>query len=102
MSSILAKNYPSNPNCDIWLQSYLKEKGGLESLNVFDLIKRNSHFTPQHSGHMGKALPSLSVLVVKPDKDVKPNHAPIVVLRTYEDRYYTSLLYGHKMVTSLF
>ena len=69
----------------------MEEKGGLEKLEVFDRINKKTYLALRRSGKIGKALPSMCVLVVKPDKDGNPCRAKsrIVVLGNYEDRYYT-------------
>jgi hypothetical protein len=60
----------------------MEEKGGLESLNVYEKISR--------SGRIGKALPSMCVLVIKHDKDGRPLRAKsrIVVLGNFKDQIY--------------
>ena len=83
--------HPSNPDREVWLKSYLEEKGGLENLQVFDRINKKTYLTLRRSGKIGKALPSMCVLVLKSDKHGNPSRAKsrIVVLGNYEDRYYT-------------
>eukprot|EP00804_Cyclotella_cryptica_P026709 CCRYP_007942-RA/>CCRYP_007942-RA protein AED:0.35 eAED:0.34 QI:0/0/0/0.66/0.5/0.33/3/0/1904 len=82
--------HPSNPDRDIWLRSYNEEKGGLESMQVFERINKKQYLLLKCSGRIGKALPSMCVLVVKTDKNGKPNRAKsrIVVLGNFEDRIY--------------
>eukprot|EP00804_Cyclotella_cryptica_P022088 CCRYP_011573-RA/>CCRYP_011573-RA protein AED:0.27 eAED:0.27 QI:0/-1/0/1/-1/1/1/0/654 len=82
--------HPSNPDRDTWLQSYNEEKGGLQSMNVFERINKKQYLALKRSGRIGKALPSMCVLVVKTDKDGKPTRAKscIVVLGNFEDRIY--------------
>jgi hypothetical protein len=65
-------------------------KRGLESLDVFDRINKNTYLELRCSGRIGKALPSTCVLVIKHDKDSNPVRAKprIVVLGNYEDRVY--------------
>ncbi|KAL7475450.1 hypothetical protein ACHAW6_001357, partial [Cyclotella cf. meneghiniana] len=60
---------------------------GLESLNNFERIDKKTYLALKRSGHVGSALPSMCVLVVKPDKDGKPHCAKskIVVLDNNED-----------------
>ena len=89
--SLLKALHPSNPDRDIWLQSYTEEKGGLEMLNVYEKINKKTYLALKRSGRIGKALPSMCVLVIKPDKDGKPHRAKsrIVVLGNHEDRYYS-------------
>eukprot|EP00804_Cyclotella_cryptica_P030485 CCRYP_008549-RA/>CCRYP_008549-RA protein AED:0.36 eAED:0.17 QI:0/0/0/0.8/1/1/5/0/922 len=82
--------HPTNPDRDAWLRSYNEEKGGLESMDVFERINKKQYLILKCSGRIGKALPSMCVLVVKTDKDGKPNRAKscIVVLGNFEDRIY--------------
>eukprot|EP00804_Cyclotella_cryptica_P016077 CCRYP_004202-RA/>CCRYP_004202-RA protein AED:0.18 eAED:-0.12 QI:0/0/0/1/0.5/0.33/3/0/1917 len=88
--SLVKALHPSNPDRDIWLRSYQEEKGGLESMQVFERINKKQYLLLKRSGRIGKALPSMCVLVVKTDKDGKPNRAKsrIVVLGNFEDRIY--------------
>eukprot|EP00956_Cyclotella_meneghiniana_P035945 scaffold119809_cov102-Cyclotella_meneghiniana.AAC.2 len=82
--------HPSNPDREVWLASYMEEKGGLESLNVYEKINKKTYLALHRSGRIGKALPSMCVLVVKHDKDGNPVRAKsrIVVLGNHEDRVY--------------
>ena len=82
--------HPSNPDRHVWLDSYNEEKGGLESLGVYERISKKQYLSLRRKGLVPKCLPSMCVLVVKTDKDGKPNRAKsrIVVLGNYEDRYY--------------
>eukprot|EP00956_Cyclotella_meneghiniana_P012602 scaffold17913_cov36-Cyclotella_meneghiniana.AAC.1 len=83
--------HPSNPDRHVWLDSYKEEKGGLEQLEVFERINKKQYLHLKRTGRIGKALPSMCVLVIKPDKDGNPVRAKsrIVVLGNFEDRYYT-------------
>eukprot|EP00956_Cyclotella_meneghiniana_P020999 scaffold37679_cov76-Cyclotella_meneghiniana.AAC.13 len=82
--------HPSNPDREVWLASYMEEKGGLESLNVYEKINKKTYLALRRSGRIGKALPSMCVLVIKHDKDGNPVRAKsrIVVLGNHEDRIY--------------
>eukprot|EP00956_Cyclotella_meneghiniana_P038057 scaffold148302_cov51-Cyclotella_meneghiniana.AAC.2 len=82
--------HPSNPDRDTWLASYMEEKGGLESLEVYEKINKKTYLSLRRSGRIGKALPSMCVLVIKHDKDGNPVRAKsrIVVLGNHEDRIY--------------
>ena len=59
-------------------------------MNVVERINKKQYLALRQSGKIPKALPSMSVLVVKPNKDGKPNRAKvrIVVLGNFEDRPY--------------
>eukprot|EP00956_Cyclotella_meneghiniana_P030923 scaffold79637_cov24-Cyclotella_meneghiniana.AAC.1 len=83
--------HPSNPDRHVWLESYKEEKGGLERLDVYERINKKQYLHLKRTGRIGKALPSMCVLVIKPDKDGNPVRAKsrIVVLGNFEDRYYT-------------
>jgi hypothetical protein len=89
--SLLKALHPSNPDRHVWLDSYNEEKKGLERLEVFERINKRQYLQLKRSGRIGKALPSMCVLVIKPDKDGNPVRAKsrIVVLGNFEDRYYT-------------
>jgi hypothetical protein len=89
--SLVKALHPSNPDRQVWLDSYDEEKGGLESLDVFERINKKTYLALKRSGQVGSALPSMYVLVVKPDKDGKPHRAKsrIVVLGNHEDRYWS-------------
>eukprot|EP00804_Cyclotella_cryptica_P021434 CCRYP_005776-RA/>CCRYP_005776-RA protein AED:0.13 eAED:0.00 QI:0/0/0/1/1/1/5/0/1584 len=89
--SLLKALHPSNPDRHIWLASYKEEKGGLERLDVFEQINKKQYLHLKRSCRIDKALPSMCVLVIKPDKDGNPVRAKscIVVLGNFEDRYYT-------------
>lgn len=88
--SLVKALHPSNPDRHIWLESYKEEKRGLESLDVYEKISKKKYLQLRRSGRIGKALPSMCVLVVKHDKDGNPVHATsrIVVLGNYEHRVY--------------
>eukprot|EP00804_Cyclotella_cryptica_P002399 CCRYP_004096-RA/>CCRYP_004096-RA protein AED:0.22 eAED:0.22 QI:0/0/0/1/0/0/3/0/917 len=66
-----------------------KRKG--ERLDVFERITKKQYLLLKRSGCIGKALPSMCVLVIKPDKDGYPVRAKsrIVVLGNFEDHYYS-------------
>ena len=83
--------HPDNPDRDVWLASYHEEKGGLEQFDVFQRINKKTYLQLRRSGKIGKALPSMCVLVIKPDKDGNPLCAKsrIVVLGNHEDTYYS-------------
>jgi hypothetical protein len=83
--------HPSSPDRHIWLQSYEEEKEGLEKLDVFERITKKQYLQLKCTGRIGKALPSMCALVVKPDKEGNPLRAKSreVVLGNFEDCYYT-------------
>jgi hypothetical protein len=57
--------YPSNSNHHTWLKSYQEEKGGLEQLQVFERITKKQYLQLKQTGPIGKALPSMCVLIIK-------------------------------------
>jgi len=83
--------HPSNPDRQVWLDSYKEEKGGLQDLEVFERINKKTYLSLRRKGLIPKALPSMCVLVVKHDKDGKPDRAKsrIVVLGNFEERMYS-------------
>ena len=80
----------SNPELQVWLDSYNKEKQGIIYHEVYGKISKIQYLTLKRSGNIPKAIPSLCVLVVKNDKDGKPLCAKshIVVLGNFEDQIY--------------
>ena len=87
--SLLKVIHPSNPDREIWLNSYAEEKGGLEKHEVFQRISKKQYLALKQQGVIPGDLPSMCVLKIKPDKDGQPNCAKacIVVLGNQEDRY---------------
>lgn len=83
--------HPNNPDRDVWLKSYQEEAQGLLDHNVYERISKKDYLALRRSGVIPKAIPSMCVLVVKPDKDGKPHRAKsrIVVLGNHEDRLYS-------------
>ena len=88
--SLLKALHSSNLDRDVWLKSYEEEKGGLKSYNVYETISKKQYLQLRRQGRIGKALPSMCVLVIKHNKDGNPVHAKsrIVVLGNFEDRVY--------------
>ena len=60
---------PSNPDRDIWLQSYNEEKDGLIANDTYERISKKRYLALRRANVIPKAIPSMCVLVVKPDKD---------------------------------
>lgn len=60
-------------------------------MEVYQTINKKAYLQLKCSGKIGKALPSMCVLVIKPDNDGKPHRAKsrIVVLGNHEDRYWS-------------
>jgi hypothetical protein len=58
---------------------------------VYQTINKKTYLQLKRSGKIGKALPLMCVLVIKPNKDGSPHRAKsrIVVLGNHEDRYWS-------------
>ena len=61
--------HPSNPDRHIWLASYDEEKQGLIDHNVYQRISKKEYLALRRAGRIPKAIPSMCVLVIKPDKE---------------------------------
>jgi hypothetical protein len=85
--SLLQALATSHPDHDIWLQSYYKEKSGIESLVTFCRISLGEYPALREKG-ASKAIPTMCVLNIKKDKTVMPLRAKlhIIVLENQEDR----------------
>ena len=83
--------HPTNPDRHIWLESYREEAQGLLDHEVYEPISKKDYLALRRSGAIPKAIPSMCVLVVKPDKNGNPHRAKsrIVVLGNHEDRIYS-------------
>ena len=59
-------------------------------MDVYERINKKTYLHLRRTGVIPKALPSMCVLVVKTNKDDKPDRSKsrIVVLGNYEDRIY--------------
>ena len=79
--------HPSNPDRHVWLASYQEESQGLMDHDVYERISKKDYLALRRSGAIPKAIPSMCVLVVKPDKDGNPHRAKsrFVVLGNHED-----------------
>jgi hypothetical protein len=63
----------------------------LNKLDIYQTINKKTYLQLKRSGKIGKALPSMCVLVIKPDKNGQP-HRPksrIAMLGNHEDRYWS-------------
>ena len=95
--------HPSNPDRQVWLDSYRDEKGGLLVHEVFDRINKNTYLNLRRQGIIPKAIPSMCVLCIKSDKNGNPLRAKsrIVVLGNHEDKYYAKSEWYAPMLTYL-
>ena len=89
--SLVKAIHPSNPDRQVWLDSYNEEKDGLQELDVYEKISKKRYLELRRTGVLPKAIPSMCVLVVKSDRNGKPHRAKsrIVVLGNHEDRYFS-------------
>lgn len=71
LSSLIKALHPDNADHNNWLYSYHKEKGGLEHLT--NASRKKQYLQPQHTNHIGKALPLMCILSIKPGKDGNPS-----------------------------
>ena len=80
----------SNPDQQVWMDSYNEEKQGLIDHEVYKKISKNHYLSLRRACKIPKAVPSMCVLVVKKDKDGKPPRAKyrIVVFGNFEYRIY--------------
>ena len=81
---------PSNPDHQVWLNSYNEEKQGLIYHEVYEKISKSQYLALKRAGKIPKSIPSMCILVVKNDKDGKQLRSKyrIVVLGNFEDRLY--------------
>ena len=86
--SLVRALHPSNPDRQVWLDSYMEEKGGLSEHDVYTPISKKHYLALRRRNVIPKAVPSMCVLLVKNDKDGHPQRAKsrIVVLGNHEDR----------------
>jgi hypothetical protein len=80
----------THPDCEIWLQNYKKEKGGLQSLNTYCKITLGEYRALCKKG-APQAIPTMCILTIKRDKNLLPQHAKswIVVLGNHKDRLWS-------------
>ena len=80
----------SNPDFQVCLDLYNKEKKVLIYHEVYEKISKVHYLALRRAGKIPKAIPSVCVLVLKNDKDGKPLRAKsrIVVLGNFEDHLY--------------
>ena len=82
--------HPLNPDRQVWLDYYNEGKGGLENMDVYERINKKQYLLLRCKGLIPTAILSMCVMVVKPDRDGKPDRAKsrIVVLRNFKDKLY--------------
>jgi hypothetical protein len=77
----------THPDCEVWLQSYYKEKRGIEEMGTFQKITLGEYRALCEKG-APKAIPTMCVLTIKKDEQLMPLWAKsrIVVLGNHESR----------------
>ena len=80
----------SNPDIQVWMDSYKEENQGLINHEVYEKISKNQYLSLRRVRKILKAILSMCVLVMKNNKDGKPLRAKswIVVLGNFEDHLY--------------
>ena len=81
---------PSNPERQVWIDSYNEEEQVLFDHEVYEKIPQSQYLALKREGRLPKAIPSICILVVKNDKKGKHLRANyhIVFLGNFEDRLY--------------
>jgi hypothetical protein len=90
--SLLKALAASHPDCEVWLQSYYKEKHDIESLDTYCKITLGKYCAHWEKGSP-KAIPTMCVLTIKKNKNLLPLQAKscIIVLENHEDRIWSKL-----------
>ena len=80
----------SNPDRQVWMDSYKEEKQDLIDHEFYEKISKNQYLALKRAGKIPNAIPSMCVLVVKKKQYGKPLRAKyqIVVLGNFGDRLY--------------
>jgi hypothetical protein len=83
--SLLQALATSHPDREVWLQSYYKEKNGIESLGTFERLTLGKYQALREKG-APKAIPTMCVLTIKKEEQLMPLRAKswIVVLGNCE------------------
>ena len=64
----------THPDREVWLQSYYKEKNGIESLGTFKRLTLGE-YRPLREKGAPKAIPTMCVLTIKKDENLMPLRA---------------------------
>jgi hypothetical protein len=88
--SLLTGLHPSHPDCKTWLESFHKEKLGIQSWDTYGKITLAKYCTLRAKG-APRAIPTMCVLSTKKDKMLNLLRAKsrIVVLGNHKDRVWT-------------
>jgi hypothetical protein len=89
-SSLLKALAKSNPNREVWLCSFFKEKWNIQSMNIYRKITLGKYRALCKKG-ASKAIPTMCVLTVKRDENLNPLRAKswIVVLGNHKDHVWS-------------
>jgi hypothetical protein len=90
LPSLLKALANSHPDREVWLSSFLEEKHGIQSLNMYHKITLGKYCALCEKG-ASKAILTMCVLTVKPDENLNPLRVKsrIVVLGNHEDRVWS-------------
>jgi hypothetical protein len=102
--SLLKALAAAHPDQEVWLQSYYKEKQGIERFATYCKMTLGEYRVLRKKG-APKALPTMCVLTIKKDENLLPLHAKsrIVVLGNHEDRvwsksdWFSPVLHGNSL-----
>jgi hypothetical protein len=88
--SLLTALTPTNPDRETWLHSFHEEKDGIKSQDTYEVINLAQYRALRTQG-APKAIPTMCVLTIKPDKMFRPHRAKtrIVALGNHEDQFWT-------------
>jgi hypothetical protein len=86
-STLLQALATSHQDCEVWLQSYYKEKSGIESLRTLCCISLGEYWA-LHEKDAPMAIPTICILTIKKDEQLMPHWAKSCneVLGNQEDR----------------
>jgi hypothetical protein len=89
-SSLMQALADSNPDREVWLQSYYEEKDSIESLGTYQKLSLGEYRALREKG-APRAIPTMCVLTIKKDENLLPVRAKsrIVVLGNHEDRVWS-------------
>ena len=89
-SSLLQALANSDPDREVWLNSFYEVKDSIESMGTYQKITLGEHRALCEKG-APRAIPTMCVLTVKKDENLLPVRAKtrIVVLGNHEDRVWT-------------
>jgi hypothetical protein len=90
LCSLLVALEPSHPDQNIWLDSFCKEKSGIQLLNIYVEIGLAQYRALLAQG-APRAIPSMYVLTIKKDEMLNPLCAKsqIIALGNHEDSIWT-------------